>query len=51
MVSRVIEGTFVIVIVGLVLANASSFSQAARAIGDVYTGAVRALSGVANGGR
>lgn len=47
MVSRVIEGTFVIVIIGLVLANAAAFSTAARAVSSLYTDSVKALSGVA----
>lgn len=47
MVSRVIEGTFLIVIIGLVLANAGPFSQAAAAVGRLYSDSVKALSGVA----
>lgn len=49
MFQRVIEGTFTIVIIGLVLANAGSFSTALRAVSSTYTEAVRALSGVARG--
>lgn len=47
MVSRIIEGTFTIVIIGLVLANADTFSTAIRAVSSVYTEAVKTLSGVA----
>lgn len=51
MLSRIVESTFVVVIIGLVLANPAAFSQAARAVSGVYTDAVKALSGVAGGGR
>lgn len=47
MLGRIVEGTLLIVIIGLVLANAGAFSTAVRAVGGVYTDSVRALSGVA----
>lgn len=47
MVMTVLEGTFLILILGLILANADSFSRAVTAISGAYTGAVQALSGVA----
>lgn len=47
MVQRVIESTFLVIIIGLILANAGSFSTAAKAVSGVYTDSVRALSGVA----
>lgn len=49
MIGRVIEGTFLVVILGLVLANADAFSTAAKAVSSTYTDAVKALSGVAGG--
>lgn len=48
MVSAIIEGTIMILVLGLILANASDFSTAIRAVGAVYTGAVQTLSGVAH---
>lgn len=51
MVSAIIEGTILILILGLVLANAPEFSAAVRAVGGVYSQAVQTLSGVAGGGR
>jgi len=47
MVARVIEGTFLIVIIGLVLANATQFATAAKAVSSTYTESVKALAGVA----
>lgn len=47
MVSSILEGTVVILILGLILANAENFSTAIRAVGQVYTSAVQTLSGVA----
>lgn len=47
MFGRIVEGTFTIVIIGLVLANADTFSTALRAVSSTYTEAIRALSGVA----
>lgn len=49
MVMSVLEGTFAILILGLILANAQAFGQAVTAISGAYTGAVRALAGVAHG--
>lgn len=51
MVSTIIEGTIMIVVLGLILANAPEFSAAIRAVGGVYSQAVQTLSGVAGGGR
>ncbi len=43
----IIEGTILILIIGLILANSAEFSTAIRAVGAVYTQAVQTLSGVA----
>lgn len=51
MVGRIVEGTLLVVIIGLVLANAAQFSTAIRAVGGVYTDSVKALSSVAGTGR
>lgn len=42
-VTNIIEGTFLLVLVFLVLTNAAGFNTVASAIGSVYTSAVRAL--------
>lgn len=47
MVSAIIEGTILILVLGLILANSAEFSTAIRAVGAVYNGAVQTLSGVA----
>lgn len=47
MVGTILEGTVVILILGLILANADSFSRAIQAVGAVYTSAVQTLAGVA----
>ena len=47
MVTTILEATFVILVIGLILANAGSFSTAIQAVGGVYTSAVQTLSGVA----
>jgi hypothetical protein len=47
MVSTILEGTLVILVLGLILANAAAFSQALTAVGSVYTSAVQTLAGVA----
>jgi hypothetical protein len=47
MVSTILEGTLVILILGLILAHANQFSQAIGAVSGAYTSAVRTLSGVA----
>lgn len=47
MVGTILEATFMIIVLGLILANAEKFSTAIRAVGNVYTGAVQTLSGVA----
>lgn len=43
MLNRIIEVTFVLIILYLVVANAAGFAQAIRAIGGVYTDSVKAL--------
>lgn len=45
MVGRILEGTATLVLVYLVLTNASGFSSAASAAGSVYTNAVKTLQG------
>lgn len=45
MMGRVIEGTITLVLAYLVLSNAKAFSEAAGAVGGVYTGAVKTLQG------
>lgn len=45
MVAQVIEGTITLVAVYLVLSNAYSFSTVVKTVGEVYSGAVRALQG------
>ncbi len=47
MVGTILEGTVVILILGLILANADAFSRAIQAVGNVYSQAVSTLSGVA----
>lgn len=47
MVSTILEGTILILVLGLILANSAEFSTAIRAVGSVYTSAVQTLSGVA----
>lgn len=47
MVAAILEGTIMILVLGLILANAADFSTAIRAVGGVYTSAVQTLSGVA----
>ena len=47
MAGSILEATFVIIVLGLILANADKFSTAIRAVGGVYTQAVQTLSGVA----
>lgn len=49
MVGTILEATFMIIIIGLILANANAFSTAIQAVGGVYTSAVKTLSGVAHG--
>ena len=44
-VTNVIEGTFLLILVFLVLTNARGFNTVATAIGRVYTDAVAALQG------
>lgn len=41
----IIESTFVLIVVYLVLANAFGFSSAMSSIGDLYTSSVRTLQG------
>lgn len=45
MVGRVIEVTFTLIAMYLVITNADKFSTAANAVGGVYVNAVRALQG------
>jgi len=45
MITRVLEITFVLIILYLVLANAYGFSSAVTSIGSVYTTSVKALQG------
>jgi len=42
-VTNIIEGTFLLILVFLVLTNAAGFNTVAAAIGNVYTSAIRAL--------
>jgi hypothetical protein len=42
-VQKIIEGTFVILILAWVLTHAAEFGQVAGSIGSAYTGAVNAL--------
>jgi hypothetical protein len=43
-VTRIIEGTFVVIILAWVLTHASEFGQVATSVGNVYTQGVQALS-------
>ena len=45
MVGRVLEITFVLIILFLVFSRAQAFSQVTSSIGGVYIGAVKALQG------
>lgn len=45
MVSQIIEVTFILIMTYLILKDAGAFSTAAKAVGDVYTSAVRTLQG------
>lgn len=45
MVGRIIEVTFTMIMTYLILKDAGAFSTAAKAVGDVYTGAVSTLQG------
>lgn len=47
MVNRVVEMTFLVIIIGLVLANPQAFSGAVKTISEAYTSSVKTLSGVA----
>lgn len=47
MVSQVLEGTILIIVLGLILANSAAFSAAVQAVGNLYTSSVRTLAGVA----
>jgi len=44
-VGRVLEITFILVLMYLVLTNGSAFSQVTQSIGSVYTSSVRTLQG------
>jgi hypothetical protein len=44
-VSQVLEITFILILLYLVLTNGSAFSQVVGASGNVYTNAVRTLQG------
>jgi len=45
MIGRILEITFLLILVYLVLSRALDFSQAVNAIGNVYVQSVRALQG------
>lgn len=45
MVGRILEGTFLAVMLFLILTHADAFSSAAKAVGGLYTGAVSTLQG------
>lgn len=47
MVMTILEGTIMILVLGLILANAENFAKALNAVGGLYTSAVQTLSGVA----
>ncbi len=47
MVGTILEGTILIIVLGLILAHSQQFSTAIQAVGSVYQGAVKTLSGVA----
>lgn len=42
-VQRIIEGTFVVIILAWVLTHATEFGQVATSVGNVYTQGVQAL--------
>jgi hypothetical protein len=44
-VGKVLEITFILVLMYLVLTNGSAFSQVVGSIGNVYTSSVRTLQG------
>lgn len=44
-VSRIIEVSFLLVLVYLVLSNGSSFGQVVSSIGSVYSGSIKTLQG------
>jgi len=44
-VQQLLEITFVLIILYLVLSRASGFSQAIKSLGQVYIGGVKALQG------
>lgn len=44
-ISQILEGTFVLIVIFLVLSRASGFSKAMSAIGSVYISSVKALQG------
>jgi len=48
-VTRIVEGTFVVIILAWVLTHASEFGQVATSVGNVYTQGVQALSPTASG--
>lgn len=43
--SQILEITFMLILIYLVVVNADGFSNSIRALGSVYTSAVRALQG------
>ncbi len=47
MIGTILEGTLMILILGLILAHADNFAKAIQAVGGVYTSAVKTLAGVA----
>jgi hypothetical protein len=42
--TRIVEGTFVVIILAWVLTHATEFGQVATSVGNVYTQGVQALS-------
>jgi len=47
MVSTILEGTLIILVLGLILAHSDAFSTAVKAVAQAYQGSVQTLSGVA----
>lgn len=45
MVNKILEGTALLILVYLVLANANGFAQVTKALGDAYSGSVKTLQG------
>jgi hypothetical protein len=47
--TRIVEGTFVVIILAWVLTHATEFGQVATSVGNVYTQGVQALSPSSSG--